>query len=310
MAARLTDEEEVRAEGGDEGAEGLAAVQIVAEQDRPVGEQSGDVGGQPALGSVALAILFALVFGQVGPVRGGVVLGLDEQRHEREDAVVAVGDDGGREHGMEELLGFVLADMAGRALLAMDGVRAMELDSVEGDEEAAVEAQEGLEAPLVADGVEAEGEEVGEEGGVETVEQIPNLIVTRDLADTEEGVTVGAGRLLVHVALEVEEGGGLEEERGEGAGRGIGDGVALVGAGTGVGAGRRRLVGSGPEGTRALGHWKRGTHFMFESGARKVKPPETGPLLPAPQRLARQKKAKLRTTGKRGGNSSSGTTCT
>ena len=35
---------------------------------------------------------------------------------------------------------------------------------------------------------------------------------------------------------------------------------------------------------------------MFESGARKVKPPETGPLLPAPQRLARQKKAKLRTT--------------
>ena len=103
-------------------AEGLAAVQIVAEQDRPVGAQVGDVGGQPALGSVALAILLALVLGPVGPVGGGVVLGLDEQRHEREDAVVAVGDDGGREHGVKELLGFVLADMAGRALLAMDGV--------------------------------------------------------------------------------------------------------------------------------------------------------------------------------------------
>ena len=71
MAAGLTDEEEIRAEVGDECAEGLAAVQIVAEQDRPVGAQSGAVGGQPALGSVALAILLALVFGQVGPVGGG-----------------------------------------------------------------------------------------------------------------------------------------------------------------------------------------------------------------------------------------------
>ena len=177
-----------------------------------------------------------------GPVGGGVVLGLDEQRHEREDAVVAIGDDSGREHGVEELLGFVLADMAGGALLAMDGVRAMELDPVEGNEEAAVEAQEGVEAPLVADGVEAEGEEVGEQGGVETVEQIPDLIVTRNLADAEEGVAVGAGGLLVHAALEVEEGGGLEEERGEGAGRGIGDGVALVGAGTGIGQGGGGLL--------------------------------------------------------------------
>ena len=242
MAAGLTDEEEVRAEVGDECAEGLAAVQIVAEQDRPVGEQSGDVGGQPALGGVALAILLALLLGQVGPVGGGVVLGLDEQRHEREDAVVAVGDDAGREHGVEELLGLVLADMAGRALLAMDAVRAMELDPVEGDEQAAVEAQEGVEAALVADGVEAEGEEIGEEGGIETVEQIANTVFTRDLADAEEGVAIGAGGLLEHAALEVEEGGGLEKERGEGAGSGIGDGVALVGAGAGVGQRRCGLA--------------------------------------------------------------------
>ncbi len=38
-AAGFTDEQEVRAEVGDEGAEGLAAVQIVAEPDRPVGQQ-------------------------------------------------------------------------------------------------------------------------------------------------------------------------------------------------------------------------------------------------------------------------------
>ena len=292
VAAGLTDEEEVRAELGDEGAEGLAAVQIVAEQDRPVGEQSGDVGGQPALGSVALAILLALVFGPVGPVGGGVVLGLHEQRQEREDAVVAVGDDGGREHGMEELLGFVLADMARRALLAMDGVRAMELDSVEGDEEAAVEAQEGLEAPLVADGVEAEGEEVGEEGGVETVEQIPNLIVTRDLADAEEGVAVGAGRLLVHAALEVEEGGGLEEERGEGAGRGIGDGVALVGAGTGVGQGGGGLLEAVQKGLEHSGIGNGGHTLCLKAVPAKSSPQKLVPCY-RPLSGSRDKKGQI-----------------
>ena len=64
VAAGLTDEEEVRAEAGDEFAEGLAALQVIAEQDRPVGGQCGDVGGQPALGGVAFAVLLALAFGQ------------------------------------------------------------------------------------------------------------------------------------------------------------------------------------------------------------------------------------------------------
>ena len=157
VAAGLTDEEEVRAEAGDEFAEGLAAVQVIAEQDRPVGEQCGDVGGQPALGGVAFAALLALALGQVGLVGRRVVLGLDEQGHEREDAVVAVGDDGGREHEVVERLGLVRADMAGGALAAMDEVGGMDLDGVEGDEEAAAEAQEG-----VADGVEAEEAEVVE----------------------------------------------------------------------------------------------------------------------------------------------------
>ena len=195
------------------------------------------MGGQPALGGVAFAVLLALVFGQqVGPV-GGVVLGLDEQRHEGQDAVLAVGDDRGGEHGVEELLSLVLADMAGGALAAADGVGAMDLDAVEGDEEAAVEAQEGIEAAVVADGVEAEREQVGEQIGVETVEEIPNLPVAGNLADAEEGVAVGAGGLLVHAAPEVEEGAGLEEEGGEGAGSGVGDGVALVGAGARAGQG-------------------------------------------------------------------------
>ncbi len=71
------------------------------------------MGGQPALGGVALVVLLALFLGQFRLVRRRVLLGLDELRHERQDAVVTVGDDRRREHRMEVLLGLVVPDMAG-----------------------------------------------------------------------------------------------------------------------------------------------------------------------------------------------------
>ena len=55
---------------------------------------------------------------------------------------------------MEVLLGLVLADMAGGALLATDGVGAVDLEAVEGDEQAAAEALEGGEGTLLLQGVE------------------------------------------------------------------------------------------------------------------------------------------------------------
>ena len=119
----------------------LAAVQVVAEEDRPVGPQLVDVGRQPALGGVALAVLLALILGQFGPLGGGVLLGLDELRPQRADAVVAVGDDGRRQHAVEVLRGLVLADMAAGALRATDGVGAVDLDAVEGAGQAAAEAK-------------------------------------------------------------------------------------------------------------------------------------------------------------------------
>ena len=70
---------------------------------------------------------------------------------------MAIGDGGGREHGVSELLGFVLSDMEGAALVATDGVRARELIPVEGDEQTAVEVQQGVEIAVGKDSTEAEG---------------------------------------------------------------------------------------------------------------------------------------------------------
>ena len=76
---------------------------------------------------------------------------------------------------------------------------------------------------MVADDVEAEREEGGE--------QVADVVVAGDGLDAEERLAVGAAGLLLHQALESEEGEGLEEEGGEGAG----GGVALVGAVAGIG---------------------------------------------------------------------------
>ena len=111
----------------------------------------------------------------------------------------------------------------------------MELDAVEGDEQAAAEAFEGLQGAVLAQGVEAQGEEVAEGLRIDAVEQVADLVVARDAVDSEEGLAVGAGGLVQHAALEGEEGGRLEEEDGEGAGSGVGQGVARVAAATGIG---------------------------------------------------------------------------
>ena len=211
-------------------AEGLAAVQVVAEEDGPEGAQWVDGGGQPAFGGVAFAVLLAFF---VGAVVVGVVLGLDEVGQQGQGAVVAVGDKGGAEHDVEVLLGLVLADMADGAEGATDGVGALELDTVESDGDAAVEAQEGIQGAVVAGGLQAVGKQGGEVVGVVAIEEIANGVVARNVLDTEQGLAIGASGLLLHAALEVEEGGGLEEEGGESTGGGVGKAVALIGAGPG-----------------------------------------------------------------------------
>lgn len=67
--------------------------------------------------------------------------------------------------------------------------------------------------------------------------------LSQGTSSTPKGVAVVAEGGLVRAALEVEEGSGLEQERGMG-GAGVGDGIALVGPDVGIGQGRRRPVGS------------------------------------------------------------------
>ena len=244
----FADEEEVGSEIENEAAEGLAAVQVVAQDDRALGAQLGEMAGQPALGGVAFTVLFLDLLGEFGAAGGRVLLGLDEGGQERQHAVLAVGDDGRREHGVEALHGLVSAHVAGRALFATAGIRAtMHQDAVERDQEATAEAFKGLEGAFLAQGVEAQREELAEGIGSDAVEQVADLVVVGDVADAEESLAVGEGGLVLNAALEIEERRGLEEEQKEGAGSGLGDGVALVASVAGIGPGGGALGEGGQE---------------------------------------------------------------
>ena len=70
--------------------------------------------------------------------------------------------------------------------------------------------------------------------------------------------------MVLHAALEGEEGGFLQKEGSEGTGGGVGHGVALVGARAGIGQGggglaeavEKRLEGLSKEGLRHIPSWK------------------------------------------------------
>ena len=149
------------------------------------------------------------------------------------------------------LLGLVGPDMADGALRAADRVRAVDLDAVKRDEQAAAEALERGEGTLLADGAEAEGEQLGEAVGVHTVEQIADPVGAGDGLHAEERVAIGAGGFPLHAPLEFEEGGGLEEGDREGAGSGVGGVVALVAAPARIRIGQRERLGVRPAGRAA-----------------------------------------------------------
>ena len=131
---------------------------------------------------------------------------------------------------MEVLRALLGPDMAYGALRAVDRVRAVDLDAVQSDQQAAVEALEGGQCAVLADGSEAKREQVGAAVRVQPVEQVADAVIARDGLHAEERVAIGAGVLLLHAALEFQKGRGLEEEDRQGTGSGIADGIARVAA--------------------------------------------------------------------------------
>ena len=131
---------------------------------------------------------------------------------------------------METLHGAVLADVAGGALVAVNRVRAVDLETVQSDQQATADTLERGQGSVLAERVEVEREQLSEAVGAQPVEQIANAVIARDGLDAEERLAIGARGFLLHPALELEERARLEEEDRKGAGNGVGEGVALVAA--------------------------------------------------------------------------------
>ena len=157
----------------------------------------------------------------------------------------------------------------------MDFVGLVELDAIQRDEEAAIQAQEGGAGTVLGEGVEAGGEERVEGLGGAAVEQVADAVVGRDALDAEQGLAVGAGLLVLHAALEGEEGGGLQEEGSACTGGAVGDRELLVAAAPGIGecggglaeAGQQRIEGLGIE---SLDHIPASKAAAAKSSAQKL----------------------------------------
>ena len=113
-------------------------------------------------------------------------------------------------------------------------------------------------------------------------------------ATPNRGLAIGASGLLQHAALEVEEGGGLEEEGGEGAGGSIGEAVALVGAGPGIGQGGGDLAESVEEGFK---DGNGGHTLCLKAESEKSSPPEIGPSFRKLRRQKTQNRRQFRIAG-------------
>ena len=218
MGRRLGGEQEVAACCSDGLGDRLAGEQVVTEVDRPQVLQAPAVGGQPALGGSALAVLL------LGPV-----LGRDELRHQGQRHGVAGCYDRGSEHGMVALDAAVGA-LARQAPRAAELLRAEVFRAVEGDQHAPAKPRERRQAAAPAQHVEHLVE-----GGLQVrrmhgVEHRPDVVVGRDRGHAEQGPAVRRRASLLQAALVGQERLRLHEEQREGRHPDVGHAVAHVAA--------------------------------------------------------------------------------
>ena len=186
---RLGGEQEVAACCPDGLGDRLAGEQVVTEINRPQVLQAPAVGGQPALGGVALAVLL------LGPVLGG-----DELRHQRQRHGVAGRDDRSGEHGMVALDPTVGA-MTRQALRAAELLRAEVFRAVERDQHAPAEPRKRRQAAPPAQHIKDLVEDGLQVRGMHRVEHRPDVVVGRDRGHAEQGPAVRRRPPLLQAAL-------------------------------------------------------------------------------------------------------------
>ncbi len=218
VGRRLGGEQEVAACRRDGHGNRLAGEKVVAEVDRPQALQALAVGGQPALGGIALAVLF------LGPVLGG-----DELRHQGQRHGVARCDGRGGQHGMVAFR-FAVGAFARQALRAGKLLRAEVLRAVEGDQHAPAEPPEGRQGAPPVQHVEGLVEDRLQVRRMHRVEHRPNVVVGRDRRHAEQSSAVRRRAHRLQAALVGQERLRLHEEQRKGRHPDVGHAVAHVAA--------------------------------------------------------------------------------
>ena len=203
MGRRLAHEQEMPVRRPHRLADRLAGEQVVAQIDRLQPGVAPAMALQPAPDRPAFAVLLLVA-----------VLGHDEFRLQRHHPVV-VGRHDRRRHHRVEVLGPVLAALAGRALLAMDLARHVIFGAVQGDQHVAAKLAESLQAAGPLQFRHHLGEDRMEVVGTDRVQQRPDMIVAGDLVQAEQRLAIRPPLSLLQTALMRQERRALHEEQGK-----------------------------------------------------------------------------------------------
>ena len=179
MGVRLGREQEVGAARQNGFAERLAGEQIVAEIDGAQILHARAMRRKPALGGIALAILF------FGPVRLD-----DELGHQRHDHVVAGRDDGRRQHRVVKL-GLAIRTLARLTMRTAEFLRAKIFGSVEGDQRASAKPFERRHPALRPQYRNHLIERGLQMRGMDGIEHRTNVIVRRNFRHAEQSMAIG-----------------------------------------------------------------------------------------------------------------------
>ena len=205
MRRRLADEDEVAARVQHRLTERLAGEQIVAEINRVERAITLAVGGQPALRRHVLAILLHRP-----------VLRDDEFRFQRDDLIVPRCHHRCRQHAVV-IFGPALASDAGRAVRAMDLLRAVILGPVERYQHMATQPAEHVEAAVDPPKlIDRFCEYRVQQRWRGRVEQVPNVIVAGDFGNAEQTGAVRTPMPFLKLSLMCQERRALHEKYREG----------------------------------------------------------------------------------------------